>query len=519
MFLKERLLTMRDKFLHKGMCCVLMMAAGLLQACSIMDTSTTDCDNSTTVTFTIQVEKGAGAATRADNPTWGDSYTSDATTYDVDIDTETVQVFLLDADDKTVDIRKVRCFMESEGVYRYYGEVAADGLTDGETYRCMVVANAGTSAIDYSALKQTTIAASTLPATTDASYQLPMWGVGSFKAKVGQRQELDAIYMLRSVAKCRVKLASSLTDYTLSNVSLTNCSSSANLLPAKPDVESTRALSTDAETDGSYNPVSGTNTASATLFAEPDKDNSLICYIPESDNSSAMELTLTKDGGAARTFTVDITPQSTALTTPIPRFIRNHVYDFEVTGIKNGTMLTLSVKDWNVTDEVTLDYADNISYSEGLKWKNYSIMNKGETESTISLASNVDITGTIDLKTPRGATFVAVLTNDGDDTDAIAFLQEDADGNKSAVTTFEKEIDDGGDPIEFKITTTQSAPSNQNTAKLTLLVRFANKTTKLIEDFGEWTIIQPAGQTSGYDFNQSSGGDSGQSSSSDDTNS
>jgi hypothetical protein len=216
---------------------------------------------------------------------------------------------------------------------------------------------------------------------------------------------------------------------------------------------------------------------------------------------------------------VDITPQSTALTTPIPRFIRNHVYDFEVTGIKNGTMLTLSVKDWNVTDEVTLDYADNISYSEGLKWKNYSIMNKGETESTISLASNVDITGTIDLKTPRGATFVAVLTNDGDDTDAIAFLQEDADGNKSAVTTFEKEIDDGGDPIEFKITTTQSAPSNQNTAKLTLLVRFANKTTKLIEDFGEWTIIQPAGQTSGYDFNQSSGGDSGQSSSSDDTNS
>jgi hypothetical protein len=325
--------------------------------------------------------------------------------------------------------------------------------------------------------------------------------------------------MLRSVAKCRVKLASSLTDYTLSNVSLTNCSSSANLLPAKPDVESTRALSTDAETDGSYNPVSGTNTASATLFAEPDKDNSLICYIPESDNSSAMVLTLTKNGGAARTFTVDITPQSTALTTPIPRFIRNHVYDFEVTGIKNGTMLTLSVKDWNVTDEVTLDYADNISYSEGLKWKNYSIMNKGETESTISLASNVDITGTIDLKTPRGATFVAVLTNDGDDTDAIAFLQEDADGNKSAVTTFEKEIDDGGDPIEFKITTTQSAPSNQNTAKLTLLVRFANKTTKLIEDFGEWTIIQPAGQTSGYDFNQSSGGDSGQSSSSDDTNS
>jgi hypothetical protein len=221
---------------------------------------------------------------------------------------------------------------------------------------------------------------------------------------------------------------------------------------------------------------------------------------------------------------VDITPQSTALTTPIPRFIRNHVYDFEVTGIKNGTTLTLSVKDWNVTDEVTLDYADNISYSEGLKWANYSIMNKGETESTISLASNVDITGTIDLRTPRGATFVAVLTNDGDDTDAIAFRQETVDPDNgtttfSAVTTFEKEIDDGGDPIEFIITTTQSAPSNQNTAKLTLLVRFANKTTKLIEDFGEWTIIQPAGQTSGHDFNQSSGGDSGQSSSSDDTNS
>jgi hypothetical protein len=341
-----------------------------------------------------------------------------------------------------------------------------------------------------------------------------MWGVASFSAnKGGGSQDVGDIYMLRSVAKCRVKLGDALASlgYSLENVKLSNYSSTANLLPGGyASAESTRALTFS----GSFNPVDNSMAEAAlTLFAEPvTEDVSYICYMPECNVSTTSPVNLTLDlidaNSNRLSFTVDLTKKQ------ITSIIRNHLYDFVVTGISYGSKIEVKVNDWVQPDETTLDYDQQISFTDkGIKWEGYNSINTSDNEQyTISLLSNIDLNGTVNIKTPLGATFVAALTTDSD-ADAIAFLHTDANGNISASTEFEKEID--GNPITFTITTTQKAPSSQITAKLTLLVRFANKTTKKIEDFGEWLIIQPAGQTSDHDFSHSSGGDSEQSSSGD----
>jgi hypothetical protein len=509
---------MNNKFLYAGKCFVCLLVHSLLWGCTSLNDAPAESDNAETIiTFTMEVGGNvSGTATRA-NDTWNDSYNEESSTYDSSIDPDDVQVALMDKDGFVADVTTISCAYEEEsGCYRYYGIIdETKQITVGATYRCMVVANAGNKiAFNNLSGSAPTYSAGQLPNANNSPFKLPMWGVASFNAnKGGGSQDVGEIYMLRSVAKCRVKLSDALASlgYSLENVKLSDYSSTANLLPGGyASAESTRALTFS----GSFHPVDNSMARAAlTLFAEPvTEDVSYICYMPECNVSTTSPVNLTLDlidaNSNRLSFTVDLTKKQ------ITSIIRNHLYDFVVTGISYGSKIEVKVNDWVQPDETTLDYDQQISFTDkGIKWEGYNSINTSDNEQyTISLLSNIDLNGTVNIKTPLGATFVAALTTDSD-ADAIAFLHTDANGNISASTEFEKEID--GNPITFTITTTQKAPSSQITAKLTLLVRFANKTTKKIEDFGEWLIIQPAGQTSDHDFSHSSGGDSEQSSSGD----
>jgi hypothetical protein len=491
----------------------------LLWGCTSLNDAPAESDSAETIiTFTMEVGGNvSGTATRA-NDTWADSYNEESSDYDSSINPDDVQVALMDKDGAFVaDVTTISCAYEEEsGCYRYYGIIdETKQITVGATYRCMVVANAGNKiAFNNLSGSAPTYSASQLPNANNSPFKLPMWGVASFSAnKGGDSQDVGEIYMLRSVAKCRVKLSEALATlgYSLENVKLSDYSSTANLLPGGyASAESTRALTFS----GSFHPVDNSMARAAlTLFAEPvTEDVSYICYMPECNVSTTSPVNLTLDlidaNSNRLSFTVDLTKKQ------ITSIIRNHLYDFVVTGISYGSKIEVKVNDWVQPDETTLDYDQQISFTDkDIKWEGYNSINKATSDNeqnTISLLSNIDLNGTVNIKTPLGATFVAALTTDSD-ADAIAFLHTDANGDISASTEFEQEID--GNPITFTITTTQKAPSSQITAKLTLLVRFANKTTKKIEDFGEWLIIQPAGQTSDHDFSHSSGGDSEQSSS------
>jgi hypothetical protein len=554
---------MNNKFLYAGKCFVCLLVHSLLWGCTSLNDAPAESDNAETIiTFTMEVGGNvSGTATRA-NDTWNDSYNEESSTYDSSIDPDDVQVALMDKDGAFVaDVTTISCAYEEEsGCYRYYGIIdETKQITVGATYRCMVVANAGNKiAFNNLSGSAPTYSAGQLPNANNSPFKLPMWGVASFSAnKGGDSQDVGEIYMLRSVAKCRVKLSEALATlgYSLENVKLSNYSSTAYLLPGGyASAESTQALTFS----GSFHPVDNSMTGAAlTLFAEPvtedtsddsssssssssdnsssaDSDSgnsgsegsgsssssngtatrvtSYICYMPECSVSEDSPVNLTLDlidaNSNRLSFTVDLTKKQ------ITSIIRNHLYDFVVTGISYGSKIEVKVNDWVQPDETTLDYDQQISFTDkDIKWEGYNSINKATSDNeqnTISLLSNIDLNGTVNIKTPLGATFVAALTTDSD-ADAIAFLHTDANGDISASTEFEQEID--GNPITFTITTTQKAPSSQITAKLTLLVRFANKTTKKIEDFGEWLIIQPAGQTSDHDFSHSSGGDSEQSSS------
>jgi hypothetical protein len=510
-----------------------VLVHSLLWGCTSLNDAPAESDSAETIiTFTMEVGGNVkGAATRA-NDTWADSYNEESSDYDSSIDPGDVQVALMDKDGAFVaDVTTISCAYEEEsGCYRYYGIIdETKQITAGATYRCMVVANAENKiAFNNLSGSAPTYSAGQLPNANNSPFMLPMWGVASFNAnKGGGSQDVGKIYMLRSVAKCRVKLSDALASlgYSLENVKLSNYSSTANLLPGGyASADSTRALTFS----GSFHPVDKMTGAALMLFAEPGtttsddsssssngtatRVTSYICYMPECSVSEDSPVNLTLDlidaNSNRLSFTVDLTKKQ------ITSIIRNHLYDFVVTGISYGSKIEVKVNDWVQPDETTLDYDQQISFTDkDIKWEGYNSINKATSDNeqnTISLLSNIDLNGTVNIKTPLGATFVAALTTDSD-ADAIAFLHTDANGDISASTEFEQEID--GNPITFTITTTQKAPSSQITAKLTLLVRFANKTTKKIEDFGEWLIIQPAGQTSDHDFSHSSGGDSEQSSS------
>jgi hypothetical protein len=479
---------MNNKFLYAGKCFVCLLVHSLLWGCTSLNDAPAESDNAETIiTFTMEVGGNvSGTATRA-NDTWNDSYNEESSTYDSSIDPGDVQVALMDKDGAFVaDVTTISCAYEEEsGCYRYYGIIdETKQITVGATYRCMVVANAGNK-IAFNSLSGSapTYSAGQLPNANNSPFMLPMWGVASFNAnKGGGSQDVGKIYMLRSVAKCRVKLSDALATlgYSLENVKLSNYSSTANLLPGGyASAESTRALTFS----GSFNPVDNSMAEAAlTLFAEPvTEDVSYICYIPECSVSEDSPVNLTLDLVDANSnrlnFTVKLAEKQ------INSIIRNHLYDFVVTGISYGSKIEVKVNDWDTMSE-SWDFSDQISYNKDLNWKNYSAINN-DTK-TVSLLSGVALEATLNITSPAGALWFASLSTLSGVNGAIEFV--DADGT-SLGSTVSGEV--GQTAGTLRIKSTHQGDNVENDAGLTIIVKYLDGKSRNVEDLCGWTIIQP----------------------------
>jgi hypothetical protein len=336
--------------------------------------------------------------------------------------------------------------------------------------------------------------------------------------------------MLRSVAKCRVKLSDALDSlgYSLENVKLSNYSSTAYLLPGGyASAESTRALTFS----GSFNPVDNSMKGAAlTLFAEPvtttsddsssssssssdssssadsDSDNSgsegsgngsssngtantratsavtsYICYMPECSVSEDSPVNLTLDlidaNSNRLSFTVDLTEKQ------ITSIIRNHLYDFVVTGISYGSKIEVKVNDWDTMSE-KWDFSDQIMYSEDLNWKNYSAINT--TTKTVSLLSGVALEATLNITSPAGASWFASLSTLSGVNGAIEFV--DADGS-SLGSTVSGEVGQTAETLRIK--STHQGDNVENDAGLTIIVKYLDGKSREVKGLCGWTIIQP----------------------------
>ncbi len=482
-----------------------------LLSCSTSSTESDDWETAdvVNVAFKLSVYEGGtrsgndtnnsddtSSANVTEGPTWGDTYTNETLYYDAAIDPSTVKVYLTDETGTSIltDITPLICYKEEgeDNLYTYYGyagKAAFNTLKNGTTLRCMVTANA-TSA---------TYSLTDLPdgdTKDNEELYIPMWGVGSFTLDQSTRnQTVEEIALLRAAVKCRVKLSEEMSQsYTLSNVTLHPAIATGHVYPTGYNqVSATEDLyflkDDDSKDLYGFHPYDeAIDTLLTQSFLEDPSNTDTtptawIAYFPEYTNNETnpiyISLSLNK-GTTTTTHTIAFKDyDNDALYTDL---MRNHLYDFTITGIGRSMDLTLEVSDWS-TPNMKWDLTKELS-TESIRWVEDTYSTVDQSEKTVTVLSGVAATGNFHIQTPVGVTWYATLTSE----DYRPFVFVDAAGNEGTTVT-SGEID-GTSPSTLRIKATTPNNTLQHKATLTLYIEYKDGTTRKVEELSGWTIIQ-----------------------------
>lgn len=320
-------------------------------ACSIMDEGP-DATGGTEaqVVFTLRLDAPATAVTKA---TWDEVYDDeDGTPYENAIDPARLQVMICNADGTTYYPLQNLSFTPDSSddtgtTYTFVGsidlsEAESNGLTSGNSYKIMVLANCPDIA-DYTGLGDLTY---TYGQTDQLKTYLPMWGVTTAELSLtpGERQLLGSIDLLRAVAKVEVLLDDNdeLNDYSISAASIGPYNTTGYCLPAGwNSVTETKELHRQegsTGSPGSYRPYASSSEGNSLAFSSPNNDGSYIVYLPEYDNTDTnpAEISITINGKDYpiyfKTYTDGKPQEGTDY-----NIVRNHLYRYTITGIdENG---------------------------------------------------------------------------------------------------------------------------------------------------------------------------------------
>lgn len=496
---------MRLTFSHIYLSCLVVIAS--MTGC-VNDTDLGPCEEgeeTMSLAFTLTVEPNSGSrSSRGDEgPTWGDGYTKDNVTYDDEIDINSVQVAIMDTDGNYVTtVSKMNCYEIASGVYQYYGQIEKDLFKSGKPYRCMIIANS--DAIDFEKLSADNMPTyditNILTSANSGSYTLPMWGVGTFTIQTGaDTQDAGEIWMLKALSKCRVKLSQELIDkgYELGELTIAGYNEKGNVMPANYSaVGNTQSLSFDSETSPyCFNPVSSLNTGTIKMLEEKNADSNVsdgsqIGYFAEYANTKANPTSINvpisnSTNGTAASYTIEF--KNYINNKLFSDLVRNHVYDFTITGFNNGLEVELVVSDW-ITDEEVWDFTDQISGDLTMNWTaGFETVN--EEEKTVVLlsssTSSIALEGEFTINSPKGATWFATLTT----SDYFSFEFVDSDNNTHLDSSVTGEID-GKSKSKLTIRATNINNTQQHTCEITIYVRFKDGTSRKVDELSGWKIIQ-----------------------------
>lgn len=298
------------------------------------------------VTFTLALS-GQNTGSRA---TWGEGYnpSEEGDDYDNKIDVNGLQVVMYAAGENNTTnyINKVEQILIShdnanKNIYHFTGSLTIDKAKLKEQIKIMVFANCNTN-----------IESETDLASLEYSYNtngIPMWGVATYtnlQFLPGKTEDLGTIDMLRAMAKVEVTLGEKLIaeNTSLSDVTLDKYNIKGFTLPfGFKTVEITKSLDTENVLN-----VNSSFTNSSLAFTGNESKISYSIYIPEYKNTgegftpAQMKLTLND-----KEYTLDFKDYTTGKAFDI---IRNHYYQFNIIGVKNGKLdLTIQyqVSDWD----------------------------------------------------------------------------------------------------------------------------------------------------------------------------
>ena len=485
---------------------------------------------STSGTVRIQFSLDMDGTRAAADETWGTTTTTDdnlkrviGNDYENKIDLGRLQVFLFDAEGRymgEVGGLTLNPSNSSSNTYTFTGEVTVKGVdvTIGngvkklEGYTIMVTANYegyinGNIAVTQNYIFDYIAANYSPNADGEADSYIPMWGMlktdillheDRATASTAATSNPVNIYMLRSLAKIEVNLASTVGDtYKITSAKLNKHNQAAYLLPSVPSGSTYFAQ----ENTSAFNTESCINAASRAIEADlvfnKVNDRKWIVYVPEYDNDGTMNIILGLDNNgkdittAVKSNIIKLNTYSDgkATTTPVD-IVRNHCYQYTIRTINDGIEATLKVKvnDWN-TDEETWNYKEQPSVTENDKmgWENASVSGT-EVYVPYATTDNPAICN-FRISTPVGATWYATFEEQKGVYNAFKFL--DSDNNE--VTMMSGNV---GEPAELRIITTDTTPEVESTAVLRIAVRTKDERTIIVKklvngsDDAEFTLVQ-----------------------------
>ena len=309
-------------------------------------------DDAVRVAFRMSYANGN---TRAANEGWDDyDPKDDGTAYENAINTEQLQIKVYDENGTIIgDVENVIAINNGTDTNPEYSitgtwENAADKLSKAK--KIMVFANCGTSTVTQDNI------ASLAFNRDDTKQYIPMWGVTTLTKtlEIGKSNDLGTIYLLRSLAKVKVKMKEGMkaSGYSLGEITFNNYNTRGYTLP---DTYNTASDTKQIFFNNSLRPLASLAAAPIAMTNSESDEESIMLYIPEYDNINAatdkkatITLKLKCEGMDDGTYTLQFCNYTDGAPDPATLYNiqRNHYYEYTVYK-DDGVKISLTVKEWN----------------------------------------------------------------------------------------------------------------------------------------------------------------------------
>ena len=183
-----------------------------------------------------------------------------------------------------------------------------------------------------------------------------MWGVTTLTKtlEIGKSNDLGTIYLLRSLAKVKVKMKEGMkaSGYSLGEITFNNYNTQGYTLPA---TYNTASDTKQIFFNNSLRPLASLAAAPIAMTNSENDEESIMLYIPEYDNINAatdkkatITLNLKCEGKDDGTYTLQFCNYTDGAPDPATLYNiqRNHYYEYTVYK-DDGVKISLTVKEWN----------------------------------------------------------------------------------------------------------------------------------------------------------------------------
>ena len=422
--------------------CVSMFSM-LTASCSQIIDDPTDgsCEDKTKIVFTLSLANATNSRAVWNPGTYNPSDLG--TEFDNLIAPNSLQVILYNADNDYIGKVNNLSYYPTDiiNVYRFVGEISTSILEDNQLdCKIMVFAN-------FEETIEANTDLSSLKFDFDSDH-IPMWGVQTFDVTLqpGKFKELEEpIYLLRAMAKIEVKLSTDVSNLSLDKVYLSDFNKEGYSLPeGYGSYGDTREMDVDLV-------IKSIKDDDVEILEFSENSDGFIVYLPEytvtSNDNPIIYLDITQTNDDGTTTELEGLPlylrnydNNHKPTGDYFNIVRNHYYEYTITGVNDGynLLLTCEVQPWDV-EEIAIDYTDIATYTP-LGWQEGTYDEQYSNGQNIYLTKGTTAIYKFQLESPQTAQIYASLTNSEDFYIGTQIVEREIKDTTTGTTSIIKEV-------------------------------------------------------------------------------